>query len=309
MRLRVNQPQRQWKMRAHTATHLLHAHLDSILNWTKQSWSLVDTEFLRFDFSATQPLTDEQMKDIEESINSQITQNLPVDVNEMSKEEWLKAWAKAFFEDKYGETVRVVSIWSTSSVELCWWTHVSSTGQIWAFCILWQEAVASWIRRITAATGPWVFAELSASRQLIDSLWSLLDASPKQLTAKLTKLLNDQESLRAENDSLRSRAVWWTLKWVVDWATGWVLWEQALTHIIPYTWDLWTFTIKEVVGVLKNNQDLWSWLLIGDDWAFALSSNGEFNAKELLSSLWVRWGWSDRFVQWKDWSIASKLSA
>jgi alanyl-tRNA synthetase len=130
-------------MRAHTATHLLHAQLATIFPQTKQAGSLVDEDYLRFDFYADVALTQEQIDAIEQTINTQITQALPVDVQEMSYDTAIQAGAKAFFEDKYGNMVRVVSIGDKLSVELCGGTHVSNTAHIGTFAIIGQESVAA----------------------------------------------------------------------------------------------------------------------------------------------------------------------
>jgi len=97
-------------MRAHTATHLLHAQLAAIFPQTKQAGSLVDEDYLRFDFYADTALTDQQITDIENHVNTHIAQALPVTIEEMSYNQAIEAGAKAFFEDKYGDTVRVVMI-------------------------------------------------------------------------------------------------------------------------------------------------------------------------------------------------------
>ena len=157
MKLSIDMDQRYAKMRAHTATHLLHAELAKIFSNTKQAWSLVDSDLLRFDFYANNLLTADQIHDIENNINQTIFKAFPVDLIETSFDEWVKLWAKAFFEEKYGNEVRVIRVhdWDQNiSVELCGWTHVSNTRDIWAFTIVSQESVASWIKRITAYTWP-----------------------------------------------------------------------------------------------------------------------------------------------------------
>ncbi|MDP2669660.1 MAG: hypothetical protein Q8O99_01255 [bacterium] len=159
MKLIVESIPRKAKMRAHTATHLLHYQLDHILEGTKQAGSLVDQDYLRFDFAAKQPLTAEQLREIETVINERILADKSVTTEEMSMDEAKQHGAKAFFEDKYGEIVRVVQVdthtthpFPGKSVELCGGTHVTSTGWIGAFKITNQEAVASGIRRIEAIT-------------------------------------------------------------------------------------------------------------------------------------------------------------
>ncbi len=119
MKIAVNQPQRYAKMRAHTATHLLHSVLGKIIGQTKQEGSLVDEDYLRFDFATPKALTPDQISQIETTINQYITDSLPVSVQEMSIDEARQTGAKMFFGDKYGDIVRVVTIGDGVSVELC----------------------------------------------------------------------------------------------------------------------------------------------------------------------------------------------
>lgn len=165
MQLSVDPVQRHAKTRAHTATHLLHTQLANIFPQTKQAWSLVDQDYLRFDFYADNTLTDEQIQTIESQINTQIEQALPVTTQELSYNAAIQAGAKAFFEDKYGDAVRVVSIGDNVSVELCGGTHVANTAHIGAFVIISQEAVASGVKRITAVTWPKVAQELQTKKK------------------------------------------------------------------------------------------------------------------------------------------------
>jgi len=158
MKLVVDKNQRYAKMRAHTATHLLHAGLADIFPHTKQAGSYVDQDLTRFDFHAKESLNNQQIKKIEEKINEIIRQGYNVSTQEMKYTEAIALGAKAFFDDKYGDIVRVVTIETadkeknTISIELCGGTHVSNSSAIGAFKIISQEAVAAGIKRITAIT-------------------------------------------------------------------------------------------------------------------------------------------------------------
>ncbi|MDR0281826.1 MAG: hypothetical protein LBI53_00410 [Candidatus Peribacteria bacterium] len=110
MQLQVNPQQRYAKMRAHTATHLLHTVLTTYFPNTKQAGSLVDSDLLRFDFYADTLLTTQQIKEIETIINTYIYQSLPVELIETTLDEANKLGAKAFFEEKYDDQVRVIRI-------------------------------------------------------------------------------------------------------------------------------------------------------------------------------------------------------
>ena len=208
--------QRYAKMRAHTATHLLHAELAKIFPNTKQAGSLVDEDLLRFDFYANNLLTPEQIRDIENKVNQTIFKAFPVDLIETSFEEWVKLWAKAFFEEKYGDEVRVIRVhdWDTNiSVELCGWTHVSNTRDIWAFTIISQEAVASWIKRITAYTWPKVIEKLHNYEEILDWASKSLDVkSYAQINEKISKYVKENSDLQQRVESLETASIRATLQ-------------------------------------------------------------------------------------------------
>ena len=117
---------------------------------------MVEQDYLRFDFAAKQPLTNDQLAQIDSKINHWIAHSLAVTTTECAYADAIKLGAKAFFEDKYGDVVRVVSMQdgdvSLTSIELCGGTHVTNTNHIGAFKIVEQEAVASGVRRIIAVT-------------------------------------------------------------------------------------------------------------------------------------------------------------
>ena len=296
MKLSIDMDQRYAKMRAHTATHLLHAELAKIFPDTKQAGSLVDEDLLRFDFYANNLLTSEQISDIENNINHIIYSAYPVDLIETSFDEWVKLWAKAFFEEKYWDEVRVIRVhnWDENiSVELCGWTHVSNTKDIWAFTIISQEAVASWIKRITAYTWPKVIEKLHNYEGILDWATSVLDVkSYAQISEKLQKCVKENFDLQQRIESLEASS----LRSLLQWANSSS--NEDFSRIIELPSDVNFKALGWIVkGVFPSDKSI---LLFSLEWNYIISTDWSVSAKELVKKYWLRWWWSDLMAQWKD---------
>ncbi len=296
MKLSIDMDQRYAKMRAHSATHLLHAELAKIFPNTKQAWSLVDSDLLRFDFYANNLLTSEQIKDIENNVNRIIYSAYPVDLIETSFEEWVKLWAKAFFEEKYWDEVRVIRVhnWDENiSVELCWGTHVSNTRDIWAFTIVSQEAVASWIKRVTAYTWPKVIEKLHNYEEILDWASKTLEVkSYAQINEKISKYAKENSELQQRVESLEVASI----RWVLQSAQARLNSDFSKIIQLPVGTNfkaLW-WIVKEVFSSDK------SILLYTDEWNYVIFTDWWISAKELAKKYNLRWGWSDLVAQWKD---------
>jgi alanyl-tRNA synthetase len=198
---------RQATAKNHTATHLLQWALQKTLgDSVRQQGSLVCADYLRFDFTWPKALTKEEIELIETRVQEAIAENLPVTTAEMPIQEAKKLGAMALFGEKYGDSVRVIGIGAGSkdeiknalSKEFCGGTHVSNTGQIGGFAIQREESVAAGVRRITALTGPGLVKHLLERSRIVDTLTEILKAPAEQVTARVSKLLEDNKALKKE---------------------------------------------------------------------------------------------------------------
>jgi len=189
----------------HSATHLLHAALRKILGkHVEQKGSLVAADRLRFDFSHTQALTPDELRRVEELVNSAIRENAPVETRVMALDEAVAAGAMSLFGEKYDSDVRVLSI-GDFSMELCGGTHVERAGDIGLFKIVSEAGIAAGVRRIEALTG---FGALGFVRQLEEeqrAIASLLKAEGGNPLDRLEKLLVRQRELQREIESLQGK--------------------------------------------------------------------------------------------------------
>jgi alanyl-tRNA synthetase len=202
----VDAAQRDATRRNHTATHLLHAALRQVLgDHVKQAGSLVSPERLRFDFQHFTAVTPDQLLEIEAIVNTQVLANRPVTTEVRSTQEAIAAGAMALFGEKYGDSVRVVSV-PGFSVELCGGTHVRATGDIGLFAIAAESGVAAGVRRIEAITGANSATAFREQRETIAQAAAALNARPSELTARLGAVLDDNRRLARELQQAKMKA-------------------------------------------------------------------------------------------------------
>ncbi len=196
----------------HSATHLLHAALRSVLGThVAQKGSLVNEEQLRFDFSHFAKVTDEEIDNIEAIVNDKIRENVPVVIKEMNKDEAVKLGAMALFGEKYGDIVRVVIMDANYSIELCGGTHVGYTGQLGSFRIKHETAVAAGVRRIEAVSGAIAEALAKEESTILSTVKSTLK-NPKDIVKALENLLAENNELRKKIESFEAKQLTITKK-------------------------------------------------------------------------------------------------
>ncbi|GAB6146195.1 alanine--tRNA ligase [Desulfocicer niacini] len=203
--LTVDKEQRDLTAQNHSATHLLHAALRSVLgDHVKQSGSLVTSDRLRFDFTHFSAISHEELQAIEEKVNGFIRENAALSTTEMSMDEAVKSGATALFEEKYGDRVRVVSMGDFSR-ELCGGTHTDRTGSIGFFTIVSEGGIASGIRRIEALTGPKALEYVHQSMALIRNVAAAVKSSREDLLSRVENLVADKKAADKEVVSLKAK--------------------------------------------------------------------------------------------------------
>ena len=206
-RIEVGQPatlevdaDRDLTRKNHTATHLMHWALRTVLGeHVKQHGSVVDAERLRFDFDHHAPVTDEEIGEVERLVNEKICADLEVRTQELPIDEAKEVpGVRAFFGDKYGDRVRVVSIGEDFSVEFCGGTHLSRTGEVGFFKIVAEEGIAKGVRRMTAVTGPRAVAVVQQLERTAKQAAGLLRTGVEQLPERVAGLQEEIKKLRKQ---------------------------------------------------------------------------------------------------------------
>ena len=234
----------------------------------------------------------------------------------MNIDDAAKLWAKMFFEDKYGDKVRVVQIKNTQippelqnddipeyfasfgdflSVELCWWTHVANTKDIWCFTIVWQEAVASGIKRITALTGPRVSDKIHEVQNILDiTINKLWIKTATQLQDKIDKVLKENEEMQEGIQNYQE----YKIK------------DELQKEKIKINW-LFDIIVKVPVNLnfktsVAISRWLYKWksvLICNQDWSFAIISSWLNSAKKIAQEALLKWWGNEDLVQGKDESV------
>jgi len=209
---KINSGQRRATMLNHSATHLMHAALRKVLgDHVQQKGSLVNAKYLRFDFSHNQPLTDKELRQVENLVNRQVLENAEVTKEVMSMDAAKERGAMALFGEKYGDEVRVVSMGALTesgsefSIELCGGTHVNRTGDIGLFKILQESGIAAGVRRIEAVTGNTALAQMQQNEDRLKEIANQVKTSPELVVDRVGQLSAANKQLEKELAQLKAR--------------------------------------------------------------------------------------------------------
>ncbi|QFU00479.1 Alanine--tRNA ligase [Halomonas sp. THAF5a] len=204
---RVDASLRAATVRNHSATHLMHKALRLVLgDHVQQKGSLVTPERLRFDFSHFEPLTAEQLAEVERLVNEQILANAATRTEQMTLDEAKEKGAAALFEAKYADSVRVLTIGADDfSIELCGGTHVARSGDIGCFHIVSEAGIASGVRRIEAITGEGALAWFREQEARLNRIGERLKAKPEQAEERVESLVERNRTLEKELERLKAK--------------------------------------------------------------------------------------------------------
>ena len=205
VRASVDKDTRNRITKQHSVTHLMHSALRQVLGThVAQKGSLVNDEYLRFDFSHFAKMSDEEIQKVEQTVNEKIRENIPVVITTLPKEEAIAMGAMALFGEKYGNEVRVVVMDKNYSVELCGGTHVGSTGEIGFFKIKSETAIAAGVRRIEAVAGFAAEQYVADQEAKLVSIIAALKNSPDPLKA-ISQLQADNSKLSKHIEMMEAR--------------------------------------------------------------------------------------------------------
>ncbi len=201
----IDLPLRNSLSKNHTATHLLHASLRAILgDHVKQAGSLVSPDRLRFDFTHFSPVNPSELKQIEMLVNEKIRENIPVQTQITTMEKGIQEGAVAIFEEKYGESVRMVTVGDFSK-ELCGGVHVHSTGEIGLFKIVSETSIAAGMRRIEALSGEKAVLHVQEEEDILQSVLRIMNSPKKEVVDQISKLKASVKDMEKESKALRQK--------------------------------------------------------------------------------------------------------
>ena len=201
----IDLERRKGIMRAHSATHLLQKALTAVLgDHVHQAGSLVEPDYLRFDFTHYSALSQEEMAKVKAIVQDSILEGYPIDIKEMPISEAKKLGATALFSEKYGQTVRVVNM-GGYSIEFCGGTHLDNTAKVGAFQLVSEGSVASGVRRIEAYTGKACMARMENAQAMLADAAAKLKVKPADLAGKIQSNLDEIKELKRQIEQYQAK--------------------------------------------------------------------------------------------------------
>lgn len=250
---KINLSQRAATAANHSATHLLHKALRKVLgDHVQQSGSFVDQERLRFDFSHFAPLTPEELNAVEDEINRNILRDMTISSQELPIEEAKAQGAMAFFGDKYGDTVRMISIGDYSK-ELCGGTHCRATGEIGFVKILSENGIAAGMRRIEMLTAFNALNYYKEQEEKVEEIAAALKTTPQEAISKAKKLMAELKEKNREIEQLKARFAQDSLTDMVEQARE-IKGVKMLAAQVPAIDDM--AALRELMDVLRHKHQL-----------------------------------------------------
>ena len=203
---RVDYKRRQNIRKNHTATHLLHAALKKTLgDHVHQAGSLVHPEYLRFDLTHSEKISNQEILEIENLVNKEIQRNVALDIAIKNFDVAKAEGAEALFGEKYGDEVRVIAI-GEFSMELCGGTHVDRTGDIGLLKIIEESSLAAGIRRLVAVTGPEAISYIQTNADIINKLQAILGTKADEISFRVNHLIEERKELEKKLKHKRSKS-------------------------------------------------------------------------------------------------------
>lgn len=213
---KIDEERRKRIARNHSSTHLLHQALREVLGGhVNQAGSLVQPDRLRFDFTHFQPVTAEEIKEIEDRVNNMIMANMGIDTSVCGLEEAKKAGATALFGEKYGDIVRLVKM-GDYSIELCGGTHLRETAEAGVFKITSESSIGSGIRRIEAVTGEGVLTYIAEKESLLEEASTALKTTPGELVRRAEGIIRELREREKELENLQAKLVRYESQGLID---------------------------------------------------------------------------------------------
>lgn len=259
----------------HSATHLLHASLRTVLGTgVTQKGSLVSSEVLRFDFSYDKPISADELRQVERLVNEQIQKNTPVQIEYLAIDDAMKKGAMALFGEKYGETVRVLTMGenadkSAFSIELCGGLHVGQTGEIGLFKIVSESGIAAGVRRIEALTGMGAVRYVQAGEEILGNLATSFKAKRSEISTRVTTLSERGRELEKQIERLEQKLASHQAVALLDNATD----VNGTKLLIEKVAGIDGKAIRGLMDTLKSRLDNAVIVLVGETDDLALSAS------------------------------------